>query len=43
MKQYLVEELINAIRNQLKAEERLMRSERIKLSWRIRKERLSLG
>lgn len=42
MKQDFLEELVNAIRNQLKAEERLIRSERIKEGWRKRKERLAL-
>lgn len=41
MKQNLAEELVNLIRNQLREEERRMRSERIKLGWRLRKERLA--
>ena len=41
MKQNLAEELVNLIRNQLQAEERRIRSERIKEGWRKRKERLA--
>lgn len=41
MEQNLAEELVNLIRDQLREEERRMRSERIKLGWQLRKERLA--
>ena len=42
MNRNYLEELANAIRNEIEAEERLIRSECIKEGWRKRKERLEL-
>ena len=41
MSRNYIEELVNAIRAELQAEERLVRSERIKEGWRKRKERIA--